>query len=183
VYEEYIQRAWKTIEEIQKSGKALSIGASGYSAAYMEKTLKVASSPPVINDIFYHPYLDWSGDGYIDIEWLQKYIQVGSFKHLAPVLRKPENRGPLQEPLASIAERHGVSVPAVLIRWIIQQGIAAIATTTNLDTLHAYIQALAMKKLEDDEMKKITDVGASALDTLTTEWSKIFADDESWPKT
>jgi len=40
-----------------------------------------------------------------------------------------------------------------------------------------------MKKLEDDETKKITDVGASALDTLTTEWSKIFADDESWPKT
>jgi len=116
VYEEYIQRAWKTMEEIQKSGKALSIGASGYSAAYMEKPLKVASSPPVINHIFYHPYLDRSGDGYISIEWLQKkYIQVGSFKHLAPVLRKPESRGPLQEPLASIAERHGVSVPAVLI--------------------------------------------------------------------
>lgn len=109
--EEDFQREWKTMEEIQKSGKAQSIGVSNYLCPHIEATRKGATSPPVISQIEYHAYLQ-RGDNYV--AWLQgNDIQVGSFKVLTPAFRAPD--GPLREPLSRIAKSHDATEAAVLI--------------------------------------------------------------------
>ncbi|KAJ5701380.1 hypothetical protein N7488_008928 [Penicillium malachiteum] len=60
--EEDFQRAWKSMEEIKKLGKARSIGVSNYLRPHLKATLKGASDPPVINQIEYHPYLQRAND-------------------------------------------------------------------------------------------------------------------------
>ena len=57
------------MEAIQKSGRARSIGVSNYLRPHIEATLKGATSPPVINQIEYHAYLQ-RGDNYVT--WLQE---------------------------------------------------------------------------------------------------------------
>jgi diketogulonate reductase-like aldo/keto reductase len=144
------------MEGIQKSGKARSIGVSNYMRPHIEATLKGATSPPVLNQIEYHAYLQ-HGDNYV--AWLQEDdIQVGSFKGLTPAFRAPQ--GPLREPLARIAKAHGATEAAVLISWIIQNNVVAVTTTTKLERLDEYAQALKLK-LTEDEMREITDVGAT----------------------
>jgi diketogulonate reductase-like aldo/keto reductase len=124
--------------EDKKSGKARSIGVSNYLRPHIEATLKGAVSPPVIDQIEYHAFLQ-RGDNYV--AWLQDNgIQVGSFKWLTPAFRAPE--GPLREPLARIVKAHGVTEAAVLLSWIIQNNVVAATTTTKLERLDEYAQAL-----------------------------------------
>jgi diketogulonate reductase-like aldo/keto reductase len=159
-----------TMEKMQKSGKARSIGVSNYLRPHIEATLKGAASPPVINQIEYHAYLQ-RGDNYV--AWLQDNgIQVGSFKGLTPTFRAPE--GPLREPLARIAKAYGVTEAAVLLSWIIQNSVVAVITTTKLERLDEYAQALRVK-LTEDEMREITDVGATY--HFRTSWGELFAED------
>jgi diketogulonate reductase-like aldo/keto reductase len=60
--DEDFQRAWKTMEEVKKAGKAKSIGVSNYTRSNLEATLKRATYPPVINQIEYHAYLQRSNN-------------------------------------------------------------------------------------------------------------------------
>lgn len=169
--EEDFQRAWKTMEGIQKAGKARSIGVSNYMRPHIEATLKGATSPPVTNQIEYHAYLQ-RGDGYV--AWLQDHeIQVGSFKGLTPAFRAPD--GPLRAPLARIAKAHGVTEAAVLISWILRNDVVAVTTTTKVERLDEYAQALKIK-LTEDEVKEITDVGATY--HFRTSWGERFAEDD-----
>lgn len=159
------------MEEIQQAGKARSIGVSNYLRPHLEATLKGATSPPVINQIEYHPYLQ-RGDNYV--EWMhQNGIQVGSFKGLTPAFRAPD--GPLREPLTRIAKAHGVTEAAVLINWTIRNNVVAVTTTTKLERLDEYARALDIK-LTDEEAKEITDVGASY--HFRTSWGEHFVDDD-----
>lgn len=165
------QRAWKSMEEIKKAGKARSIGVSNYLRSNVEATLRGATIPPALNQIEFHAYLQ-RGNDYLP--WLrQNGIQIGSFKGLTPVFRAPD--GPLRQPLARIAEAHDTTEAAVLINWIIQSNVVAVTTTTKPETLDEYARALKIK-LTEDEVQEITDVGSTY--HLRTSWSEHFKKDD-----
>ena len=46
-----LQKAWTAMETVKASGKAKSVGVSNYLIPHLEATLKVASSPPSVNQI------------------------------------------------------------------------------------------------------------------------------------
>lgn len=164
-------RAWKSMEDIKKSGKAKSIGVSNFLRPHIEATLNGATDPPVLNQIEYHPYLQRAG-GYIP--WLQKNgIHVGSFKGLTPAFRAPD--GPLKEPLARIANAHSTTEVVVLLAWIMQNNIVAVTTTRKPERLDEYAQAL-QTKLTAEEVQEITDIGSTY--HFRTSWGKHFAEDD-----
>ncbi|GFP57218.1 NAD/NADP-dependent indole-3-acetaldehyde reductase [Trichoderma asperellum] len=167
------QRAWKSMEEIKRAGKAKSIGVSNYLRPHVEATLAGAIIPPALNQIEFHPYLQ-RGDNYLS--WLRENgLQVGSFKGLTPAFRAPD--GPLREPLSRIAKAHDTTEAAVLINWIIQNKVVAVTTTTKPERLDEYAQALKIK-LTQDELQEITDVGSTY--HFCTSWLEHFeADDRS----
>ncbi|EHK20638.1 uncharacterized protein TRIVIDRAFT_154427 [Trichoderma virens Gv29-8] len=167
------QRAWKSMEEIKRAGKAKSIGVSNYLRPHVKATLAGATIPPSFNQIEFHPYLQ-RGDNYLS--WLRENgLQVGSFKGLTPAFRAPD--GPLLEPLARIAKAHDTTEVAVLINWIIQNKVVAVTTTTKPERLDEYAQALKIK-LTQDELQEITDVGSTY--HFRTSWPEHFeADDRS----
>jgi diketogulonate reductase-like aldo/keto reductase len=153
--DEALKTAWTAMESVKKAGKTKSIGVSNFLRSHMDAILSVASITPSNNQIEFHPYLQ-RGNNYLD--WLaSKEITVTSFHGLAP-LRKAAG-GPLDEPLKKIAEKHGVSEDAVLIKWQIKQGVVPITTTTKAERMDGYLKAVDLE-LGDEEMDEITKIGA-----------------------
>jgi diketogulonate reductase-like aldo/keto reductase len=171
--EEALQTAWKAMESIKNAGKAKSIGVSNFLRSHMESILSIASIVPSNNQIEYHPYLQ-RGNDYLP--WLaSKGIKVTSFHGLAP-LRKAAG-GPLDGPLKSIAEKHGVSEDAVLIKWQIENGVVPITTTTKKERLEGYLKALDLE-LTKEELEEITKIGLSH-HVRTWQPQRFEADDRS----
>lgn len=161
------------MEEIKNDGLATSIGVSNYLRPHVEATLAGATIPPVLNQIEFHPYLQ-RGNEYLP--WLcENGLRVGSFNGLTPAFRAPN--GPLREPLSRIAKAHNTTEAAVLIHWIIQNGVVAVTTTKDPGRLDEYAQALKIK-LDEKELQEITDVGLTY--HFRASWPKHFeADDRS----
>lgn len=159
------------MEEIKKLGKAKSIGVSNYMRPDMEATLKGTSDPPVINQIEYHAYLQRSNDY---VPWLkQNNIQEESFKGLTPAVRATD--GPLNEPLAKIAQAHNTTTSVVLLAWIMHSRIVAVTTTMKPERLDEYASALNVT-LTAAEMQEISDIGSTY--HFRTTWVQRFNDDD-----
>lgn len=145
---------WAVMEELQREGKARSIGVSNFTRAHLETIIKSGTVVPANNQMEYHPYLQRSGDF---VPWMQKQgIVVSCFKGLAPLT--VAKGGPLDPVLERIAKKHGVSESQVLLKWHQKNGVLAVTTTTNEDRIADYIKAPSLQ-LTDEEVQEISSVG------------------------
>ena len=108
---------WRAMEEIQTSGKARAIGVSNFMTHHLEFLLENANVVPSINQIQFHPHLQ-SPDlvEYCD----ERGIVIEAWGPLKQglIMDDPE--------LAAIAGAHNVTVPQVVLRWMLQRGVVAI---------------------------------------------------------
>ena len=136
------------------SGKAKSIGIANFQRPHVEAILKVASVVPAVNQIEFHPYLQRDHDY---IPWMkERGIEVPAYKALAPLT--VDQGGPLVKPLVMIAQKHGVSVDAVLLKWQMNQNVIPITTTGSKERISEYLQAISLV-LTPEEQEEITQVG------------------------
>lgn len=143
------------MEKLKAAGEAKSIGVSNHQRHHLEEVLKVATVVPAINQLEFHPYLQRSDY----VCWMrEKGIQVSSFNGLVPIRRA--RPGPLDQPLADIAAKHGVTENAVLIKWQIDRNVLPITTTSSPNRFSEYMAALDLT-LTDNEMEEITQIGLS----------------------
>lgn len=148
--------AWLAMEKVRASGKAKSIGVANHQRPHLEEILKVATIIPAINQLEFHPYLQRSHNY---LPWMREQgIEVASFNGLTPITKA--RPGPLDEPLAEIAAKHGVTENAVLIKWQIDQNVVPVTTTSKTSRLSEYLAALDLK-LTVDEIEEITQIGLS----------------------
>ena len=105
------------MEEIQRSGKARAIGVSNFLPDHLDQLAETATVLPSINQVEFHPHLQspelvaYCDDHNIVLEaW-------SPLKH-GEIIDDPE--------LQTIADAHGVTVPQVVLRWLLQRGIVAI---------------------------------------------------------
>jgi len=108
---------WRAMEEIQVSGKARAIGVSNYLTHHLDLLLENANVVPSINQIQFHPHLQ-SPDvvEYCD----ERGIVIEAWGPLKQGLIMDDAE------LATIAGAHSVTVPQVVLRWMIQRGVVAI---------------------------------------------------------
>jgi diketogulonate reductase-like aldo/keto reductase len=133
-----LQNAWLEVEKIKKSGRAKSIGVANHQRAHLETILEVATIVPALNQLEFHPYLQRAHNY---LPWMREQdIEVASFNDLTPITKA--RPGPLDEPLARIAKKHGVSENTVLIKWQIDQNVVPITTTKSISRLSEYLAAL-----------------------------------------
>lgn len=149
-----LQRAWKAMEEVKKTGKVKSIGVSNFQRRHLETVLQVATDKPAVNQLEFHPYLQRSGDY---LPWMREQgIEVSSFKGLAPLT--VAKGGPLDKPLEMIARKHGVSTSVVLLRWHIEQNVVPITTSSHKQRMTDYLKAIDLR-LSPDEVEEISQIG------------------------
>ncbi|MED9967965.1 MAG: aldo/keto reductase [Blautia sp.] len=113
---------WKELEEIQKSGRALSIGVSNFEIRHLEELAKVSDVVPAVNQIECHP-LCYPKEL---IEYCQdRGIQVQAYAPLA--------RGAYldNDVLCVLGTKYGRTSAQIGLRWAVQKGISVIPKSSN----------------------------------------------------
>jgi len=151
--EEALQAKWADLEAIQASGRAKSIGVSNFTKKDVEIILKTAKIIPAINQIEFHPYLQHG-----DLLEFQnsKGIATSAYAPLTAVLKAAP--GPLDETYAALARKYGVTPGEIALRWVIDQGVVVLTTSSKEDRLRAY-QKVGKFKLTPKEVETIKEIG------------------------
>ena len=121
-YVEGNRAAWKALEDAYTAGKLRAIGVSNFQIEDIESLLETAKIKPMVNQILLHI----SNTPLELVEYCQKKgIAVEAYSPIAhgEILHPPE--------IASMAEKYGVSVPQLCIRYTLQLGAISLPKTGN----------------------------------------------------
>ncbi|RDW95306.1 putative NAD indole-3-acetaldehyde reductase [Coleophoma crateriformis] len=164
-----LQKKWADMEAIKASGRAKSIGISNFLQKDIETILETAKVIPAINQIEFHPYLQHGG--LLDF-MRSKSIAASAYGPLTAVAR---TSGPLDPVYEELARKYGVTPGEIALRWVIDQGIVAITTSSKEDRLKAYLK-VAQFKLTPKEVDQIKELGQQK--HFRGFWNAKFADDD-----
>lgn len=156
-YEEGNREAWRALEEAYKAGKLRAIGISNFQIGDIESLVKTAEIKPMVNQILLHI----SNTPLELAEYCQKNgIVVEAYSPIAhgEILNQPE--------IKAIADKYGVTVPQLCIRYTIQLGTVSLPKTANPAHMQANAQVDFEISAEDMEtlkhFKRIESYGTSS---------------------
>ncbi|NQX44197.1 aldo/keto reductase [Paenibacillus tritici] len=132
---------WRALEKLYADGKVRAIGVSNFQIDHLEDLLADATVKPMVNQVELHPLLN-------QLE-LREYcraegIQIEAWAPLA--------QGHLldNEVLADIAAHHNKTLPQVILRWDLQNGIVTIPKSVKEERIIANADIFDFELSEDD---------------------------------
>lgn len=143
-----IYGAWRALVAGQKSGKLRAIGISNFKSSKMIEFFGLNEVTPQINQIEVNPW----NQRIEDLEWHEKYgVQVEAWAPFA------EGRHDLftNPILAEIGRQYGKSIGQVVLRWLIQRGIVALAKSVRPERMAENIDIFDFE-LSSEDVEKIT---------------------------
>jgi 2,5-diketo-D-gluconate reductase A len=149
---------WRAMEELYQQGQVRAIGVSNFQPDRIMDLMIHSKITPAINQIEVNPFQQQ-----IDTqEFLQdNSVQVEAWAPFA------EGRNNIfqNELLLSIAAKHKKSVAQVILRWLVQRGIVALAKTTHKERMVENISVFDFELSAED---------LAAIATLDTKTSSFF---------
>ncbi|KAG8266255.1 hypothetical protein J6590_076532 [Homalodisca vitripennis] len=149
---------WKEMEKQVDAGLTKAIGISNFNIKQIERILKIARIPPANLQIELYLYLQSKAEQEL---CRKKGITLTSYGSLgspgAPTwLINGANFNPLQDPVVvRIAKAHNKTPSQVLLRHLLQLGIAVIPKSSNPDRIRENIQVFDFE-LTPAEMKELS---------------------------
>ncbi|MEV1007805.1 aldo/keto reductase [Streptomyces sp. NPDC049881] len=146
-YAEGNRAAWRALEEAHQAGRIRSIGVSNFRQRDLDNILRGATVVPHVNQLLVHAgntpteLLDYCAD---------KQILVEAYSPIAhgAILRNAEVR--------SMAEKYGVSVAQLCIRYTLQLGMVPLPKTANPEHMRA--NAEVDFEISGDDMEALRDL-------------------------
>lgn len=138
------REAWRALEEAYQAGRLRSIGVSNFERSDVENLLQTATVAPQVNQLLVHvgntpvALIDYCESQDILV---QAYSPIGH----GAVLQNEE--------LRVMAERYGVSVPQLSIRFALQLGTLPLPKTANPD--HMRSNAQLDFEIDDNDMTQL----------------------------
>lgn len=116
------REAWKALEEAYKAGKLKAIGVSNFQKADIDNILESCTVKPMVNQILAHIS-----------NTPKELIEYCVTNDILVEAYSPIGHGELMknEEVAKIAEKYGVSIPQLAIRYTLQLGLLPIPKTAN----------------------------------------------------
>ena len=156
-YVEGNREAWRALEDAYEAGKLKAIGISNFQIGDIESLVETAKIKPMVNQILLHI----SNTPVELVEYCQKNgIAVEAYSPIAhgEILNQPE--------IAAMADKYGVTVPQLCIRYTLQLGTISLPKTGNPDHMKSNAEVDFEISAEDMEtlknFKKIESYGASS---------------------
>ena len=156
-YVEGNRAAWRALEDAYKAGKLQVIGISDFQIGDIECLLQTAQIKPMVNQILLHI----SNTPLELMEYCQKNgIAVEAYSPIAhgEILNQPE--------IKAMAEKYGVTVPQLCIRYTLQLGAISLPKTANPEHMKTNAEVDFEISAQDMEVlknfKKIESYGASS---------------------
>lgn len=144
---DYFVEVWKALEDGYRAGKLRSIGVSNCRERHLKKLIEAGTICPMVNQFELHP-LNTRKEL---IAYCQQLgIQVEAYSPLLPAVHRK-----LESPiLKSLSLKYNKSIPQIILRWDIQQGVIPIPKSGNPQRLQQNIDIFDFE-LTDDDMKGI----------------------------
>jgi 2,5-diketo-D-gluconate reductase A len=134
---------WRAMEELYQQGKVRAIGVSNFYPDRIMDLMIHNKMTPAINQIEVNPFQQQ-----IDT---QKFLQDNGVQVEAwAPFAEGRNNIFQNELLLSIAARHKKSVAQVILRWLVQRGIIALAKTTRKERMLENISVFDFELYEED---------------------------------
>ena len=150
--------AWRALEELYKEGKFHAIGISNHYTDRMVEFANFTNIKPMVNQILLHI----SNTPMELVEYCQKNgIAVEAYSQIAhgEILNQPE--------IKAMADKYGVTVPQLCIRYTLQLGTITLPKTGNPDHMKSNAEVDFEINAEDMEIlknfKKIESYGESGI--------------------
>jgi 2,5-diketo-D-gluconate reductase A len=146
---------WRAMEELYQQGKVKAIGLSNFQPDRIMDLMVHNKVKPAVNQIEVNPFQQQ-----IDT---QNFLQANSVQVEAwAPFAEGRNNIFQNEVLLSIAAKHNKSVAQVILRWVVQRGIIALAKSTRKERMMENINVLDFEMSADDM------AAIAALDTKTS---------------
>lgn len=146
-YSEGNLAAWRALEEAHQAGKIRAIGVSNFLQADLDNILDHGTIAPHVNQILVH-----AGNTPTDLidYCASKGVLVEAYSPIAhgEILGNPQ--------VAAIADKYGVTVPQLCIRYTIQLGTVSLPKTANPD--HMRSNAEVDFEISDEDMTVLRDL-------------------------
>lgn len=158
-----LRQIWEEMEEVKREGLTKSIGVSNFYVEHLEEILPVATITPAVNQIELHPYVWRSSKPTIALNE-EHDIVTSSYGGLSPIVRFPG--GPVDAAIEQIRTRlektrgAPVSDGQVLIKWLKQNGVLVVTTSSKAERIREYLDTINVPDLTEEEMKLIESKGA-----------------------
>lgn len=143
-YKEGNRQAWKALEEAYNEGKLKAIGVSNFQIEDLESLMETAKVKPMVNQVLCHI----SNTPIELIEFCQKSnILIEAYSPIAhgEILNQPE--------VKAIADKYGVTVPQLCIRYTLQLGTLPLPKTENPERMRDNAKVDFM--ISDSDMEKL----------------------------
>ncbi len=146
----------------KEKGMARLIGVSNFTPRMLARAQKRAQGALICNQVEFQPLLDQSA-----------LLSAAREQNIVLTAYSPLARGKAMQPpiIQRIAAKLGRPASEIVLRWILQQGVAAIPMTTKRANMESNLRALDFA-LSDEDMKAITAIGTRAGRTIDPGWMK-----------
>ena len=150
-----VHGSWRAMEDAYRAGKLRAIGVSNFQPDRLMDIKAFNEIPPAVNQVEVNPFQQ----------------QLESVPFMQEIGVQPEAWAPFAEGrnglfqndvLLAIAARHGKSVGQVVLRWLVQRGIVALAKSVRKERMTENIAIF------DFELSAADMAGIAALDTHTS---------------
>jgi len=143
-----VHGSWRALDKLHKEGKIKAIGVSNFYPDRVMDLIMANEVVPAINQIEVNPFYQ----RYDEQKFLEENkVQTEAWAPFA------EGRNNLfqNERLVAIGKKYGKSVGQVVLRWLMQRNIAALAKSTHKEHIAENYDVFDFE-LSDDDMKHIT---------------------------
>lgn len=148
----------------REKGMARQVGVSNFSVRQMQRAQQLAGGTLVCNQVEFHPLLD------------QRSL-LAAARELGMTLTAytPLARGRAMQPavVQQIAARHQRPASEVVLRWITQQGVAAIPQTRKRENARSNLDSLTFS-LSEAEMDAMSALGTRKDRVINPSWVKSW---------
>lgn len=136
---------WLQMEELYKEGLIRAIGVSNFHKQHFKELLSKATIMPVVNEIERHPLMSQKPL----IEYCEKMgIRIIAYTPLGRMHDKLRTN----KILIDIATKYKKTIPQIILKWHIQQGVIPIPSTTKKNRVREYAEVFEFNlTLEDIE--------------------------------
>ena len=169
---------WEAMIELKKQGKVKHIGVSNYNAHHIQEIETAGLEMPAANQIEIHP---WHVVSKPLAEYMDKNeILPIAYSTLAPIPNwregsrwngKPEDMKSGAMPCEDIANKYGVTVPQLFLKWAIQLGYPVLPKSVKYDRLKENL-SLDHFEISIDDMTTISNIAIDEQKCLA--WSGDF---------
>lgn len=140
--------AWRRMEDIQKQGKAKSIGVSNYTINHLKELLSECTIRPVVNQVELHVFLQQPEL----VDYCKKNgIVIEAYSPLAHGYKMNDDT------IKDIAKKHKKSYSQIMIRWCLDRGFVVFPKSSHTERIKENIDVFDFHLDESDiaELKKL----------------------------